>query len=118
MSRKCVEAFPKTLRFYERKDGAVPVRDWLDEMATRDQTTYDRVIGFLERVEDGSTSNFKPEGEGVTALRLDFGSGYRIYFGQHGRELIVLLVGGDKSTQAEDIATAKEYWRNFNAEQD
>jgi putative addiction module killer protein len=61
------------------------------------------------------TSNFKPEGEGVTALKMDFGPGYRIYFGQDGRELIVLLIGGDKSKQSEDIATAQEYWKEYNA---
>jgi putative addiction module killer protein len=46
---------------------------------------------------------------------MDFGPGYRIYFGQDGRELVILLIGGDKSKQSEDIATAKEYWKEYNA---
>jgi putative addiction module killer protein len=60
-------------------------------------------------------ANFRPEGEGVTALKMDFGPGYRIYFGQDGKELVILLIGGDKSTQDQDIATAKKYWRDYNA---
>jgi len=112
---RVVEAIPKELRFYERNDGAVPVRDWLDALETSDPTTHDRIVNYLERAEAGNTSNFKPEGEGITALIMDFGPGWRIYFGQDGRELIVLLVGGEKHGQQQDIATAKEYWRNYNA---
>jgi putative addiction module killer protein len=100
---------------YETEDGSVPVSDWLDELQVQDQASYDRVINFIDRVENGNTSNFKPEGEGVTALKMDFGPGYRIYFGQDGKELVILLIGGDKSTQTEDIATAKKYWRDYNA---
>ena len=110
-----MEAIPKILLYYEREDGAVPVRDWLDWLEERDDVTYDRIVKFLDRVEDGSTSNFEPVGGGVTELWMDFGPGYRIYFGQDGRELVILLVGGDKSTQQTDIATAKEYWRDYNA---
>jgi len=100
---------------YETEDGRVPVSDWLDDLRARDEEAYNRIINFIDRVENGTTSNFKPEGEGVTALRMDFGPGYRIYFGQDGKELIILLIGGDKSTQDEDIATAKRYWRDYNA---
>lgn len=110
-----MEAIPKTLLFYERDDGSVPVRDWLEDLESADQTTHDRVMRFLERVEDGNTSNFKPEGEGVTALIIDFGPGYRIYFGQDGTDLVILLIGGEKRGQQSDIATAKEYWRHYNA---
>lgn len=112
---RCVDAVPKTLWFYERADGAVPVRDWLDMLSRIDQQTYDRIIDFLERVEDGNTSNFNPVGSGVTELKMDFGPGYRIYFGQDGRDFVILLIGGDKSTQEKDIATAKGYWRDYNA---
>jgi putative addiction module killer protein len=110
-----VEAIPKLILIYETEDGKVPVSDWLDGLRERDEDTYDRIINFIDRVENGNTSNFKPEGEGVTALIMDFGPGYRIYFGQDGKELIVLLVGGDKKKQDEDIATAKKYWRDYNA---
>lgn len=115
MPKRCVDAIPKTLLFYEREDGSVPARDWLDDLERGDEPTYDRIIRFLERVEEGNTSNFRAVGEGVTELKMDFGPGYRIYFGQHGTELVVLLVGGDKSTQDKDISTAKDYWRDYNA---
>jgi putative addiction module killer protein len=52
-------------------------------------------------------------GEGVSELRVDYGPGYRVYFGQQGRTLVVLLCGGDKRTQDRDIRLAKQYWREF-----
>jgi putative addiction module killer protein len=110
-----VEAIPKVILMYETKDGKIPVSDWLDNIKAKDTQTYDRIINFIDRVENGSTSNFKPEGEGVTALKMDFGPGYRIYFGQDGRELVILLIGGDKGKQSEDIATAQGYWKEYNA---
>ena len=108
-------AIPKLILLYETANGRVPVSDWLDNLRGQDKTTYDRIINFIDRVEAGNESNFKPEGDGVTALRMDFGPGYRIYFGQDGRELVILLIGGDKSTQEQDLATAKEYWGEYNA---
>jgi putative addiction module killer protein len=52
-------------------------------------------------------------GDGVYELRIDYGGGYRIYFGQVGSVVILLLCGGDKSSQSKDIRRAKEYWRNY-----
>lgn len=100
---------------YEKEDGSVPVADWLDNLRAKDETTHDRIINFIDRVERGNTSNFKPEGEGVTALKMDFGPGYRIYFGQDGQDLVILLIGGTKGGQEQDIATAKVHWRDYNA---
>ena len=61
----------------------------------------------VRRLAFGNYGDVKPVGEGVSELRLDFGPGYRVYFVQRGQVLIVLLCGGDKSTQAKDIQTAK-----------
>jgi putative addiction module killer protein len=69
----------------------------------------------LERVELGNLGDHRGIGEGVFELRIDFGPGYRIYFGLDGSELVVLLIGGTKKTQQRDIDTAKHYWRNYNA---
>lgn len=110
-----MEVVPKLILFYETADGKIPARDWLDAMHDRDETTYDRIIRYIERMESGNTSNFKPEGEGITELVMDFGPGYRMYFGQDGKELVILLIGGDKSTQKQDLATAKSYWGDYNA---
>ena len=60
-----------------------------------------------------STTVSSGSGEGVFELRLDFGPGYRIYFGRIGREHILLLMGGDKNSQRRDIAIAKRYWQDF-----
>ncbi len=61
----------------------------------------------------GDAGDVKPVGEGVSELRIDHGPGYRVYFKKRGRELIVLLAGGDKSTQASDIKAALRLARNL-----
>ncbi|MFN7903952.1 MAG: type II toxin-antitoxin system RelE/ParE family toxin [Pseudobdellovibrionaceae bacterium] len=61
----------------------------------------------------GNLGDVKPVGEGVNELRLAFGAGYRIYFGSVGDELIILLCGGDKSSQDKDIKKAKEFWSDY-----
>jgi putative addiction module killer protein len=68
----------------------------------------------MRRVEKGNLGNWRSVGNGVCELRFDIGPGYRVYFGQDG-DLIVLLNGGTKKTQAQDIAKAKDYWRDYNA---
>jgi putative addiction module killer protein len=67
----------------------------------------------IERLAMGNPGDVKPVGEGVSELRIPYGPGYRIYFTQRGRELIILLAGGDKSTQAGDIKTALRLARNL-----
>lgn len=69
----------------------------------------------IDRVQRGSLGVHKPVGEGVVELIIDFGPGYRVYVGQDGRELVILLIGGDKKSQTTDIKTAKEYWKTYNA---
>lgn len=61
----------------------------------------------------GNFGDCKPVGEGISELRVDIGTGYRVYYGQHGRVLVILLCGGDKSSQQTDIKRAKEYWANW-----
>lgn len=63
----------------------------------------------LRRVLAGNFGDCKPVGEGVSELRVDVGTGYRIYYGRHGQALVILLCGGDKSSQQADIKRAKEY---------
>jgi putative addiction module killer protein len=66
-------------------------------------------------VSQGNLGDCEPVGEGVSELRIDIGPGYRVYFGEDGDD-VILLGGGDKSTQAADIKSAKERWRDYNAE--
>ena len=77
---------------------------WLDEL--RDIQARARVQSRIERLATGNPGDVEPVGEGVSELRIDYGPGYRVYFKQRGRELVILLAGGDKRTQAKDIKTA------------
>ena len=84
---------------------------WLDEL--RDIQARARVQSRIERLAAGNPGNVEPVGEGVSELRINYGPGYRVYFKQRGSELIILLAGGDKKTQAKDIKTALRLARNL-----
>jgi putative addiction module killer protein len=102
-----VEATPKHLIDYETTDGALPIRKWLDDL---DSAVVARIEARLKRVAFGNLGDVKGVGEGVSELRMTFGSGYRVYFGQHGNDLIILLCGGSKGSQSSDIEKAHEFW--------
>lgn len=84
---------------------------WLDGL--RDLQARARVQARLERLARGNPGDVGPVGEGVSELRISYGPGYRVYFKQRGRELIILLAGGDKRTQAKDIRTALRLARSL-----
>lgn len=84
---------------------------WLD--ALRDIKARARVQARLDRMAEGNPGDVKPVGEGVSELRIDFGPGYRVYYKSRGRKLILLLAGGDKNTQANDIKLALRLARNL-----
>jgi putative addiction module killer protein len=67
----------------------------------------------IERLAAGNPGDVKPLGEGVSELRIDYGPGYRVYYKQHGRKVVILLAGGDKCTQARDIKTALRLSKNL-----
>ena len=77
---------------------------WLDGL--RDIRARARVQARIERLAIGNPGDVQPVGEGVSELRINYGPGYRVYYRKRGRELVILLAGGDKSTQASDIKTA------------
>lgn len=85
--------------------------EWLNGL--RDLRARARIQARIERLAMGNPGDVRPVGEGVSELRIDHGPGYRVYFAKRGQELIVLLAGGDKSTQAEDIRTALHLARNL-----
>ena len=101
----------KTIALYETEDGKRPFKQWLDSL--RDKVTIARINARLDRIELGNFGDAKPVGNGVMELRLVFGSGYRIYYGLDGDKLVVLLMGGEKSTQEKDIKTAHNYWSDY-----
>jgi putative addiction module killer protein len=84
---------------------------WLDSL--RDLHARARVQARIERLAGGNPGDVQPVGEGVSELRINYGPGYRVYYKQRGRELIILLAGGDKSTQARDIQNALRLARNI-----
>jgi putative addiction module killer protein len=84
---------------------------WLDNL--KDIRARARVQARIERLALGNPGDVAPVGEGVSELRIDYGPGYRVYFKQRGRELVILLAGGDKRTQAKDIKTALNLARNL-----
>lgn len=84
---------------------------WLD--ALRDVQGRARIQARITRLAAGNPGDVAPVGEGVSELRINCGPGYRVYYKQRGRELIILLAGGDKSTQARDIQTALRLARNL-----
>jgi len=94
-----------------RKHRSVPFADWLGSL------TDARVVGIIRarinRVRLGSFGDCKSVGGGVEELRIDFGPGYRLYFGRVGSTIVVLLCGGSKKTQTRDIARARKSWKEY-----
>jgi putative addiction module killer protein len=84
--------------------------DWF--AALRDRQTRARIDIRIRRLSLGNPGDVKPVGEGVSELRIDYGPGYRVYFVQRGKTVVVLLAGGDKRTQDSDIKTALELARS------
>lgn len=104
---------PKEVVAFRAKDGQVPFEEWLDDL--NDKKAVARILARLARVRQGNLGDSKPVGEGVSELRVDYGPGYRVYFGQKGQTLVLLLCGGDKRSQDSDIRLAKQYWQEYKA---
>jgi putative addiction module killer protein len=106
------EVQPKEIQSYVTPEGKVPFDEWLNSF--KDANTQGKIVSRLNRVVTGNLGDYRSVGEGVCELRIDFGPGFRIYFGQVGNTIVLLLCGGDKSTQNRDIRQAKEYWADYN----
>jgi putative addiction module killer protein len=103
------------LRHYLTADGRDPFGSWLRRL--RDLNARARVELRLARLERGLFGDCKPVGEGVSELRIDWGPGYRVYFCRDGDAVVILLAGGDKRTQAKDIANAIDYRKDYQTRQ-
>ena len=84
---------------------------WLDGL--RDTRARARVLVRVERLAAGNPGDVRPVGEGVSELRIDYGPGYRVYFKKQAHAIVVLLAGGDKRTQSDDVKTALRLARNL-----
>ena len=84
---------------------------WLDGL--RDIQARARILVRVERLAAGNPGDVRPVGKGVSEMRIDYGPGYRVYFTKHGKEVVILLAGGDKHTQAKDIKTALNLAQNL-----
>ena len=101
----------------EFSDGSRPFTEWFSGL--RDVTAKVKIRRALDRIEiNGHFGDVEMLGDGVYEMRFHFGPGYRIYFGLKGRDLLLLVMGGDKSTQSKDIKKAKALWSLYESEQD
>lgn len=106
-----METIEKEIEYYETVDGKQPFRNWF--LSLRDMTTRNKIDARIRRVESGNFGYCRSLGEGLMELKIDFGPGYRVYFGQVGNKLVILLNGGSKKSQQKDINTAHEYWADY-----
>lgn len=86
-------------------------REWIDDL--KDRTARARILVRVDRLIDGNPGQHRDLADGVSELKIDFGPGYRVYYTQRGERLLLLLIGGDKSTQQKDITQAIHLARNF-----
>ncbi len=101
----------KEIRQYQTTDGQFPFRTWFNSL--RDTTIQNRIRARLMRVKAGHFGDHKYVGQGVLELRLHFGPGYRIYYGEQENTIVLLLCAGDKNSQQKDIQKAVLYWNDF-----
>jgi putative addiction module killer protein len=101
----------KTIEKYKDENGNEPFTEWFERLDWRIQAKID---AYIIRVSDGgSKKNLKPVGNSVSEIKIDTGPGYRVYFGEVGRQILLLLIGGDKNSQNRDIQRAIAYFREY-----
>ena len=98
------------VRYYVAANGDEPFADWFADL---EAVARAKVARAIARMEQGNLSNVKSVGGGVLEYRIDFGPGYRVYFGRDGDTLVILLTGGTKKRQQRDIDAAHDYWQDY-----
>ena len=106
---------PIELREFLTSDGRSPFAQWSRGLSDRRARAKIRVR--LDRLQMGNPGDVKSVGSGVSELRIDYGPGYRIYFGRDGNTIVILLCGGTKKTQHQDISLAQTYWEDYKRRQ-
>jgi putative addiction module killer protein len=105
-----METFPYTIEYYLTETGEKPFRIWLEGL--KDTTARNKIRIRLDRVRLGNLGNNRSVGEGVFELKVECGPGYRLYYAIEKKTVVLLLLGGEKSSQSRDIALAKMYWQD------
>ncbi len=100
-----------TIKIYHDQRGHEPFKAWIKSL--RDKKVITQIYKRLKIVSFGNLGDYRAIGNGLFELRLHFGAGYRIYYGKIGQEIILLLAGGIKASQAKDIKKAKLYWQDY-----
>lgn len=106
-----MEVRPRIIYDYRTTSGISPFNEWL--LSLKDRKARASIRVHINRLRLGNFGDCRHLSEGVYELRIHYGPGYRIYFGELDRENIVLLYGGTKSTQKQDIKKAREYWQEL-----
>src|SRR6266850_4238125 len=101
----------REIKKLELQNGLVPFDEWFDSL--RDKRMQAAVDARLARVRAGNLGDAKSVGGGVSELRINLGPGLRVYYGLHGRQIVVLVGGGDKRSQSRDIRRAQQLWQQF-----
>lgn len=112
---KSVKIKERLVDYFYTPAGKAPAKDWLNSI--KDKLTQAILFKRIRQASLGNFGDHKALGSGVSELKIDYGPGYRIYYGIHNDELILLLAGGSKRTQASDIEKAKTYWLLFKESQ-
>jgi putative addiction module killer protein len=107
---------PLEIRRYRTPAGTEPFTTWITGLA--DRQARERILARLDRLEAGNFGDTRYLRGGVSELRVDWGPGYRVYFGRDGQAVILLLCGGDKRRQDADIEKAVELWQKYEARKD
>jgi len=99
------------IHYYVKQNGRSPYHEWFDALG--DSRIQEIINVRLGRIRLGNFGHCAPVGLGIFEMKIYWGQGYRIYFARTGRKVILLLCGGNKSTQQKDIQNAHRYWRNY-----
>lgn len=106
-----MEVAPLKVLIYENPKGIAPYSEWLGNL--KDTQAVAKIEVRIRRIRLGNLGQWRSVGEGVCELKIDYGPGYRVYFGRIDSTIIVLLCGGDKKMQSKDIFKAKKLWMDF-----
>ncbi len=101
----------KDVYYYVLQSGKSPFLEWINSLDLQKQIIVDR---YIQRVaQEGAGKSIKNLKDGVFEIKISYGGGLRVYFGEEKNKIILLLIGGDKKTQGKDIKKAKKYWREY-----